>query len=201
VIVKPVYESMGIGVDEDSVQIVDRGFGAFIAERSRRFGQPALVQEFITGDEIGVPVARIGSVYALPPIAQRRANGERYGALPKTFRDEHVAHDLSHADVEAPSEQLQALRDAASLAFDALGMRGVGRIDFRIDRDGRAWAFDTNGEPPPVPQTCWSAAMERLGFSFQELLAVWLGICLRDFGLIAQESDQNDSSTHGMTLP
>jgi D-alanine-D-alanine ligase-like ATP-grasp enzyme len=196
-----VYESMGIGVGDDSVAIVDGGFDEFVSECSRRFGQPALVQEFVSGDEVGVPVARIGSACALPPIAQRRSHGDSYDHLPKTFLDEHVLHDISHLDFDAPDVQVAALRGAASLAFDALGMRGVGRIDFRVDRDGRAWAFDTNGEPPPVPHTCWSAAMERLGFSSHELLAVWLGICLRDYGLIAQESDQNDSSTHGMTLP
>jgi D-alanine-D-alanine ligase len=185
VIVKPTYESMAIGVDDASVQIVGKEFDTFMGDRYRRFGQPAVVQEFISGEEVGVPVARIGSTYALPPIAQRRADGESYDRLPKTFRDEHVLHDLSHADFTAPDVQVAALRDAATLAFDALDMKGVGRIDFRIDADGRAWAFDTNGEPPPLPQTCWAVAMERLGFTFHELLAVWLGICLLDAGIIS----------------
>lgn len=185
VIVKPTYESMGIGVDDESVQIVDAAFDAFVEERNHRFGQPAVIQEFISGQEVGVPVARIGSTYALPPIVQRRANGEHYGQMPKTFSDEHLHRDLSHTDFEAPSGQIAALRKAAVRAFDLLEMKGVGRIDFRIDADGRAWAFDTNGEPPPLPKTCWAVAMERLGFSFQDLLTVWLGICLLDYGLIA----------------
>jgi D-alanine-D-alanine ligase len=186
VIVKPTYESMGIGVDTDSVQIVDDEFDTFVGGKVGRFGQPAIVQEFVSGEEVGVPVAGIGGVtYALPPIVQRRADGSRYDGAPKTFRDEHVLHDLSHGDFEAPPSQIQAMREAAVRAFDALEMRGVGRIDFRFDSDGRAWAFDTNGEPPPLPKTCWAVAMERLGFSLPDLLAVWLGICLRDHGLIS----------------
>jgi D-alanine-D-alanine ligase len=185
VIVKPNYESMGIGVDDESVQIVGSDFDAFVDERNRKFGQPAIVQEFVSGEEVGVPVARIGSTtYALPPIVQRRSSGEHFDSRPKTFHDEHVLHDLSHADLEAPSDQIAAIRDAAVLAFDALDMKGVGRMDFRVDADGRAWAFDTNGEPPPMPETCWAVAMERLGFSLHELLAVWFGICLLDSGLI-----------------
>jgi D-alanine-D-alanine ligase len=110
VIVKPTYESMGIGVDEDSVRIVDADFDLFVDGKVRKFGQPAIVQEFITGEEVGVPVARIDSTYALPPIAQRRANGERYGQHPKTFRDEFLQHDLSHTEFEAPRTQIGALR-------------------------------------------------------------------------------------------
>lgn len=186
VIVKPVYESMGIGVDDDSVQIVDGGFDAFVAAKVGRFGQPAVVQEFISGEEVGVPVARLGTTtIALPAIVQRRANGERYDQRPKTFRNEHIERDLSHAPFEAPPVQVEALRAAAVLAFDSLEMKGVGRIDFRIDADGRAWAFDTNGEPPPMPKTCWSAAMELLGFSLQEMLALWVGIGLLEHRLIS----------------
>ncbi|HEY6551013.1 MAG TPA: hypothetical protein VIY71_07435 [Solirubrobacterales bacterium] len=188
VIVKPTYESMGIGVDDDSVQVVDAAFNGFVEEKNRKFGQPAVVQEFISGEEVGVPVARVGSTYALPPIVQRRTNGKVFGQLPKTFRDEHLQHDLSHNDFQAPNIQIAALQEAAVRAFDSLEMKGVGRIDFRVDADGRAWAFDTNGEPPPLPKTCWAVAMERLGFSFQELLAVWLGICLLDYELLVTSS-------------
>lgn len=200
VIVKPTYESMGIGVGEDSVQIVGPDFDSFIAEKNRRFGQAAVAQEFISGEEVGVPVAGIGGPYALPPVIQRRANGELFDQRPKTFRDEHLDHDLSYAHFEAPEPQMAALREAAVRTYDALDMKGVGRIDFRVDRDGRAWVFDTNGEPPPLAPTCWSEAMERLGFSLREMLALWVGICLHDYGL-TQDSTQNESSQQGNSRP
>jgi D-alanine-D-alanine ligase len=185
VIVKPTYESMGIGVDEDSVQIVDAGIDTFVAEKTRKFAQPAVVQEFVSGEEVGVPVAKIGATYALPPIAQRRADGQQYGQRPKTFGDEFLRHDLSHAPFKPGAVASEALRNAAVLAFDALDMKGVGRIDFRIDSDGRAWVIDTNGEPPPLEKTCWSAAMDLLGFPLNDLLALWVGICLDEHELIS----------------
>jgi D-alanine-D-alanine ligase len=200
VIVKPAYESMGIGVDGDSVQLVDDRFDGFVEEKNRRFAQPAVVQAFISGEEVGVPVARIGATYALPPIAQRQANGQSYGDRPKTFKDEHVKGNLSHHRYEASEVQIEALRDAAVAAFDALDMKGVGRIDFRVDADGRAWVFDTNGEPPPLAKTCWGFAMNRLGYSLDDMLALWVGICLRDYRL-GQESTQNESSQAGISRP
>ena len=200
VIVKPVYESMGIGIDNNSVVTVAPGFEDFVAERVRRFQQPAVVQDFISGEEVGVPVARIGKTYALPPIAQRRASGSGYGGRPKTFHDEHVAHDLSHVVHMSNLAEIEAIRAAAVSAFDALDMKGAGRIDFRVDVDGRGWVFDTNGEPPPLAKTCWAVAMETLGFSLSEMLALWVGICLLDYGL-THESTQKESSQQGISRP
>jgi len=64
-------------------------------------------------------------------------------------------------------------------------MKGAGRIDFRIDADGRAWAFDTNGEPPPLASTSWATSMKTLGFSFQDMLSLWVGMCMLDHGLLS----------------
>ncbi len=183
VIVKPAYESMGIGVDDHSVKTVDAEFGAFIERKARDFGQPAIVQTFVSGEEVGIPVVRLSRTYALPPIAQRRANGDRYGGRPKTFQDEHIDHDLSHVVYEGNAAEVEAIRTAAATAFDVLDMQGAGRIDCRVDADGRAWVFDTSGEPPPVTNTCWSVAMTQLGFSLREMLALWVGACLVGHGL------------------
>ncbi len=185
VIVKPAYESMSIGIDAESVRLVDEGFKGFVESRSRALGQAVVVQEFVSGEEVGVPIARVGVAYALPPIAFRRADGEPYGRQPKTFRDENLDGNKSHAPFDAPAAQREALLATAVRAFDILEMRGIGRIDFRVDADGRAWAFDISESPPPLSRTSYAIAMEQLGFSFQEMLAVWVGICLLDFGVIS----------------
>lgn len=186
VILKPTYESMCIGVGEDSVQIVDAGFEEFVHEKSLLYRQPVLVQEFISGEEVGVPIVSIGgTTHALPAIAFRRADGEQYGNRPKTFDDENVTHNVSHSLFLTPPAQYAAIERAAVRTFDALEMRGVGRIDLRIDADGRHWVFDTNESPPPLRGTSYSIAMESLGFSLEEMLAVWLGVCLLDHGIIS----------------
>jgi D-alanine-D-alanine ligase len=181
VIVKPMWESMCIGVSDDSVRIVDGGFAEFVTEREHRFNQPVLVQEFVSGDEVGVPVARIGATHALPPVAFCQADGEPFAGRPRTFEDEILTHNVSLI----PYPPSQPLAEAAVLAFDALGMSGAGRIDFRVDVDGRGWVFDTNESPPPLADTSYATSMQRLGFDLEEMLAVWLGICLLDFGLIS----------------
>jgi D-alanine-D-alanine ligase len=185
VILKPAFESMSIGVDDSSVQVVDGGIEALVRERHRQYGQPVIVQEFVSGDEVGVPIARVGETYALPVVAFRQANGSLFGERARTFHVENVSHDTSFALYEAPAAQYEALQAQAVKAFDVLEMQGVGRIDFRIDSDGRAWAFDTNESPPPMASTSYAFSMASLGFTVEEMLAMWVGICLVDAGLIS----------------
>jgi D-alanine-D-alanine ligase len=186
VIVKPTYESMAIGVEESSVCTIDDAFDALVRAKHRQFRQPVIVQEFITGEEVGVPIVRIGKTYALPVVAFRRADGSLFGSRPRTFHAENIDQDTSFALYEAQSTAYQALQEQAVAAFDALEMDGVGRIDFRIDADGRSWAFDTNESPPPMASTSYAYSMQSLGFSFTDMLTVWVGACLLEAGLISR---------------
>ncbi|MGN6587541.1 MAG: hypothetical protein ACTHKT_08745 [Solirubrobacterales bacterium] len=185
VIVKPTYESMSIGVGADSVRVVDAEFSSFVGAKEREIGQPVVVQEFITGEEVGVPMVRIERTHSLPPVAFRRGDGQPFGRLPRTFEDENVTGDTSYAEYETSSPEAAALADAAVCAFDSLEMAGVGRIDFRVDPDGRPWVIDTNESPPPLADSSYASAMRTLGFSLSEMLAVWVGVCLYEAGAIS----------------
>lgn len=185
VILKPMYESMCIGVGEDSVMFTSSDFLVTVHERFSRFGQPVLVQEFISGEEVGVPLLRIDKTEALPPVAFRHHDGQSFGERPRTFQEEVVDASVMLARFEADDELLAHLSNAAILAFDALTMKGAGRIDFRLDADGRAWAIDTNESPPPLPNTSYAVSMAALGFSVSDMLAAWLGACLLDAGLLS----------------
>ncbi len=184
VIVKPAFESMCIGIDHESVQVVDAGFDDFARSRADSFSEPVVVQEFVSGEEVGVPLVQMGSTHALQVLEVRRSDGERFGAFPQTFED-HVRRNVIYVPYETGPEQYATIRRAAKVAFDALGMSGIGRVDFRVDADGRAWAFDTNEAPAPLAGTAYAIAMEQLGFPLQKMLAVWLGIGLAKAGLIS----------------
>lgn len=184
VIVKPVWESMCIGVDDDSVVTVSSSIDEFMAAKAGWLRQPLVAQEFVSGAEVGIPVLRLGAPHAFPGVAFLRADGRPFDDRPKTFRDEVLEHDTSLAPYECDQAQAQALGEAAARAFEALDMAGAARIDFRIDRDGRAWIFDTNEAPPPMRGTSWALAAELLGLSFTEMLAVWLGSSLSAHGLL-----------------
>ncbi len=184
VIVKPTYESSAIGVSDDSLLTVGPDLADHLADRVAIFRQPVVVQEFVTGDEIGVPLVQLPHTRALPIISFLRADGSPYGLEPKTFRMEAIDHDTSYQLYEGPDPMRAAYANAACRAFDALEMSGVGRMDFRVDRDGRAWLFDTNESPPPLAGSSYALAMHTLGLEVSDMLAAWIGICLRRSSLL-----------------
>jgi D-alanine-D-alanine ligase len=185
VIIKPSYESMSIGVDEDSILRVSSSFDEVVASKRDLFRQDTIVQEFVTGEEVGVPLIRLDRTFSLPPIAFRRANGEPYADRARTFRAENIDRDTSITPFEASLSDLEVIRETTTAAFDALQLRGIGRIDIRMDADGRAWVFDTNIAPPPLAGTSFAASVGAMGFGLQDMLAIWLGACLLHYGFLS----------------
>ena len=184
VIIKPTYESMAIGIDDTSVAIVDGSFEELVARSTRRFGQPAIVQEFITGYEIGVPIIEIERPMALPIVGFAYEDSDRYGDRPRTFQDENLSQRVRLFPFSRSPPQYEAIQRSAVVAFEALDMAGMGRIDMRVDDDGRAWIFDTNESPPPTPHTSYGKSLEQLGFTTTDMLALWVGVTLKRYGLL-----------------
>ena len=93
------------------------------------------------------------------------------------------------------------------MAFQALGMEGLGRIDLRVDEDGSGWIFDTNESPPPLPETSFAQGMKQLGIGYPDMLGVMLGVnllrfrMLENFQLVPHISDQNCNSESNIPRP
>lgn len=185
VIVKPTYESMAIGVNESSVQTVDESFDEFATVKAQAFRQSASIQEFISGYEVGVPIIEIDRVCALPVVGFKLAESTRFGGRPRTFEDENLSGQLGHFLFDVvPVEQYRKIQRDAVTAFSSLEMAGMGRIDMRIDEDGRCWIFDTNESPPPLHKTAYAFALSKLGFDTNDMLALWSAVTLYRIGIL-----------------
>lgn len=183
VIVKPTYESASIGVDETSVRDVDPSFEAYVETQARRFGQPATVQEYIAGREFGIPLIELDETEALPVMEYVMDGSTRFFEKPRTFTQENVEERVSTIPAtDLPEGQLSLLADIAVAAFNVLEMGATGRMDVRLDSQGRPWIFDTNESPPPVANTCYARSLETLGFDTADMLALWVGAAMRRDG-------------------
>jgi D-alanine-D-alanine ligase len=183
VIVKPTYESASIGVDETSVRDVDPSFPAYAEMQARRFGQPATVQEFIAGREFGIPIIELDESEALPVMEYVMDGATRFLEKPRTFTQENVEERVGTIPAESVSDkQLAQMADIAVAAFKVLEMGATGRMDVRLDVQGRPWIFDTNESPPPIANTCYARSLETLGFDTAGMLALWVGAAMRRDG-------------------
>lgn len=118
----------------------------------------ALVEAFIPGRETTVGI--LGRV-ALP-VVEIVAPGGWYGYEEKYSSDEtrYVFPD----DGFIPEMQRLALA-----AFDAVKCRGVARVDFRVDPDGRMFVLELNTSPGMTGHSLVPKAAQRAGIPFPEL--------------------------------
>jgi len=75
---------------------------------------------------------------------------------------------------DLPQSVTQAAMDAAVLAHNALGCRGVTRSDFRYDESkGRLVILETNTQPGMTPTSLVPEQAAHIGMSFEDLMA-WM---------------------------
>ncbi|MBB1485787.1 hypothetical protein [Oceanospirillum sediminis] len=175
VIIKPAWEGTSKGIDEESIIVVDDDFSNVVSIRAHRFGQSCVVQEFKTGYEVGVPIIAPLSPKAVGLIGFADGDKLRYGQRARTFVDENIKKTAqTFLFDELPSLQAKRALTSAERAFDVLSMKGLGRIDMRIDEDGEAWIFDTNESPPLLPRSSFVQLFEKIGYDFKDVISIMI---------------------------
>jgi len=168
--VKPVAEGTAKGIDVGS-RVESR---AALAARCRhvieRYGQPALVEPWLPGREFTVGILGSGrDARAIGTLELRLRPGAEphvYSYLNKEKSEELV--DLPLADAEASAR----VEPVALAAWRALGGRDAGRVDLRLDREGRPMVLELNPLPGLHPThsdlpILWTA----LGRTYEALIA------------------------------
>jgi D-alanine-D-alanine ligase len=134
--VKPVAEGTGKGIDGASRCEDAAALEAAAGRLITRFGQPALVEEFLPGREFTVGVLGTGATARVLGVMEI-SSAATYGFETKKHY-ENVGY--------RPADDAEAL-EAGRVALDAwrvLGCRDGGRIDLRSDDQGRPMFLEVN---------------------------------------------------------
>ena len=158
VIVKPNFEGSSKGITQDSV-VEDPGrLHEAVREALARWPAGVLVEEFVAGRDVTVPFLEAaaperGGVlepveYVIDPRATAGRRHAIYDYALKTALDEYVS---VRAPARLSREQGARLQAQASAALRALGIRDLGRLDFRLGDDGRLHFLEVNALPSLQP--------------------------------------------------
>lgn len=181
--VKPRWEGASKGIRATS-RVADReSLGREVERVVRDYGQPALVEPFLSGPEYTVTVVGNDPPRALPVLqrAVERETGiglhalERHPAPDGEWRA-RVPGSLD-ADLEADLARL------AIAAFAALECRDFARADFRLDADGSARFLEINPLPSFAPDGSFGVLAEIQARPHHELIAEVMAGGLRRLGL------------------
>ena len=144
-IIKPVSGSASVGIDRarSVVSSIDEAF--FRANRVMLDHDLVLIEQFIPGLELEVPVIADPTPRALGVVALT-TNGQIVDGA-EILAADCIARQEYGFSLELPRGDRVRICKAAEVAFEALGLRDYARIDFRLDAVGVPWFIEANTHP------------------------------------------------------
>ena len=177
VIVKPAREDGSIGIEFSAVVNSIRELMERMDWLHANFDSPVLIEEYVEGREMYVGVIGNENAEALPVIEldlsklpdgmPRIASAEvKWGKGTKAYRDTKsaIATDLS-------DETVAALQQTAVAAYQALELRDYGRVDMRLQPDGRVQVIEVNPNPWLSSRAEFAMAARKSGRTYPQLIA------------------------------
>lgn len=183
VIIKPVYESASIGVDEKSILNFNKDSENAIKQHSLIFNQPIIIQEFISGYEVEVPVIiDSGIPYTLGAVGisvnENTLLGNQILTYDMVYNDYYNFYDFN----EIFNDQIiNSIRQCAERCAQVLGIEGLGRIDFRVSPDGQFYITDISTNPHIVKHSSCGYLFNKAGFEDSDLpLSMLALLCIKN---------------------
>ncbi len=151
VIVKPNQEGTSKGISQKSVCDDEAQVREVARELIERYGQPALVEEYIFGREFTVGLLGEKRPRVLPPmevVFLKNHARPVYDYECKQDWESHVKYDVP---ANLTKDELRAIEKVCRTTFMTLGCRDVARIDLRVTPEGRIYVIEVNPLPGLTP--------------------------------------------------
>jgi D-alanine-D-alanine ligase len=176
IFVQPAQEHAGVGVDRMSVTHSKTALKLKVREILRNYGQPALAQRFLPGREFNVGIIG-GNRLRVLPLAE-----VDYSALPDGIppimsyaaKWIETSPEYQNTRVSCPAEvdpELgKRISQVALHAFRAVGGRGYGRVDIRLDEFEQPYVLEVNCNPCLDEGMALARSAEKADISYPKLL-------------------------------
>jgi D-alanine-D-alanine ligase len=166
---KPLAEGTGKGITPSSKILSADALRGVCETLLAAYRQPVLVEEYLPGREFTTGVVGTGAkaqvVGTMEVVLLETAEAHAYTYTNKEYCDDFVRYQL------AGGAEAEGCADVALHAWRALGARDAGRIDIRMDAEGRPSFMEVNplaGLHPrhsDLPIIC-----TMVGIEFQDLI-------------------------------
>lgn len=172
-IIKPNNESSSLGIKMSSVLMYD-GNDAIFEEKMKEFSQDLIIQEFISGYEVEIPVFNMkGNLISLSPVGislkgSKKVEGNILDEV-SSYNDSYGFFDFSDIEIYRPE-----ILEHSSKICEFLGISGYARVDYRIADNGSYYVTDIATTPYTTRHSSFSYAMNILGIEYRYLEALLL---------------------------
>jgi D-alanine-D-alanine ligase len=189
VIVKPNYEGSSKGIGDDAVVRDAKTLAELLPRALRAYPNGVLVEEFVPGTDVTVPFLEgrgdegvlLPVDYLVDPSAKSRFNLYDY-----RLKSAEASKVTVRCPPELPRDVISRLQALSKMAARALGIRDLGRIDFRLGEDGRIYLLEVNALPSLEKGASLYAAAARVGLDHDEALQSIVESAARRQGLVVK---------------
>ncbi len=182
-IVKPRFEGSSKGLSDASrVENMDE-LKKQVEYIIDTYKQPALIEEFIRGEEFTVAMIGNDPPEAMP-IVQIKIDG-RFKLNDKFYTFAHIrSNRLEYVCPARVNEKL--MREISELAlktYNAIECQDFGRVDFRVDKEGRPYVLEINPLPSLSTEDVFMFVAKALGTSYNEIIGRILESAFKRYNL------------------
>jgi len=176
VIIKPSQEDGSNGITTNSVvwnpkDAVDR-----VDWVHKNFYQPAIIEEYIEGREVSVCLLGYPKpkVLAISEIDFSDFPDDRPKVMSYEAKWNPKSPEYEGTQIICPAElksgTKRAIERIALKAFEELGCRDYGRVDFRITEDGRIYVLEVNPNSSIFPDSEFHEAAKSVKMNYADLI-------------------------------
>jgi len=201
-IVKPNAEGTSKGISPASVVHDEPSARAAARILIERYGQPAIVEEYIAGREFTVGLLGERPPRVLPPLEIVFLRADETPVYSYADKQQWMRDMRWDCPATLTPSELERIERVARDAYVALGCRDVARIDLRMAQDGTVYVIECNPLPGLAPEwSDFSTISKAASMDFRALVGEILAGCVtryragRSAGTLAKPLKDGPSST------
>lgn len=177
VIAKLINENNKVSLTNASVDVFSENFNFLVESLSHKYNQPVIVQKFIAGYEITIPVFMdLESEVIVPQILgiytaqQHRAGDQIMCEADLSYLRNTDCREKYYDFSNINSQVCENIRKDATLIAKALGIKGFSRFDVRIDDSYQPFFIDLGSMPGILPTCSFDYIFAEYGFTYEDFL-------------------------------
>ncbi len=168
-LVKPAYLHASMGILPESVVETPEQLQRQVQRILDAFKQPALVEDFIEGNEYRVSIWGNHQLEVLPVTGFYYTPDQRYGLKHFDSKWEETGYKSEVPASTLTPALLERIEGAAKATFQAVGMRDYGGIDMRV-RGDQPYVIDPNQNADISPESTFLRAVKAAGGDYSHMV-------------------------------
>lgn len=187
-IVKPANTDNSIGITQDSVVKNKEELQAQIKYVTQTLLRPALIEEYLDGDEYDVSIfgSESDDIRVLPLSRSifKHTNPNKWNIY--SFESKWEAEDKNMVEVQRPpkgvSKKLLSLISEIALdTYNILGCHDYGRVEIKLDKNGNPHVLELNPNPSINIPDCLPSVAKLTGMSYEDFIEQILLLAIKRY--------------------